>query len=161
VKATLRMPQHAQRSSENVRQTCGFLEYSVVALASSGGRTIPENRPAQNVGWGRLKNKVVVGSGLDGFESLIDFHVVYHASSLHSPITQSNEHCRQGEDLPNFYADVETDNVCNQATPRQRQFLKLSHQTETVEQRKNEHRDLGMGSKPKKRWNPPMLTKPL
>jgi hypothetical protein len=54
-------------------------------------------------------------------------------ATLHAPITQSNEDCRQSEDLPDLHSNVEADYIRDQTTLRQSQFLKLGGQSKPVE----------------------------
>src|ERR1700686_4451056 len=58
---------------------------------------------------------------------------MFQEATLHAPIAQSNENCRQSKDLPDLHSDVEADYISDQTSLRQSQFLKFGGQSKPME----------------------------
>ena len=62
-----------------------------------------------------------------------------------APVCQGQKHGRERQDLSDFDADVETYDVGDQPVLGQGEFLKLSGETESMEQTENQHGNPGVG----------------
>ena len=71
-----------------------------------------------------------------------------------TPETERDQYCRKGEHLPDFHSDIETDDVRYKPVLGQVELLKLGSQSEAVEQAEDQHRELGVGLKTQKSFEP-------